>query len=363
MSRDILAEEQLKLELIRVLSRFFLGQIENLVRDQTGAFFPVEKIERLELGRRLGRRKELQLATITVVDSLQNQEFNLDLAFKFHTDPEIAIKEGNGAIWLGNLLKNNFKVQTPQLLYFSDDNSLLIYEGLKEPREFFDSELDDPQKLFLAGMALPYIHGIFKRKVFVDRYLHLISSVVDGLKIVSADKIELYSLFKPELRRIGLSDSGASCFGDYHPGNIMFQEVDVISSNSGDLKIDKTKIYLIDPAFVDREGNIDRAEDIGTFFSKFAYNDFYLSQAFDKTLSEFELLRKGYDFTIAQNGISLNDYYPEGTTFDFHIALGILIDTLFKIRSTGITSYQDRIETSLKAVKYILKNHPFESID
>jgi hypothetical protein len=153
MSRDILAEEQLKLELVRVLSRFFLGQIENLVRDQTGAFFPVEKIDNLELGRRLGRRKELQLATITVVDSLQNQNFNLDLAFKFHTDPETAIKEGDGAVWLGTLLKNNFKVQTPQLLYFSHDNSLLIYEGLREPREFFDSELDDPQKLFLAGIC------------------------------------------------------------------------------------------------------------------------------------------------------------------------------------------------------------------
>ncbi|MFX0170641.1 MAG: hypothetical protein ACFE9L_01845 [Candidatus Hodarchaeota archaeon] len=363
MSRDILAEEQLKLELIRVLSRFFLRQIENLVRDQTGAFFPVEKIENLELGRRLGRRKELQLASITVVDSLRNQKFTLDLAFKFHTDPEAAIKEGNGAIWLGNVLQNNMKVHTPQLLYFSQDNSLIIYEGLSEPLEFFDSELDDPQKLFLAGMALPYIHGIFKRKVFVDRYLHLISSVVEGLQIDSADKVELYSLFKPELKRIGLSDAGANCFGDYHPGNIMFQEKDILSSNSGDLKIDKTRIYLIDPAFVDRDGNVDRAEDIGTFFSKFAYNDFYLSQSFEKTAPEFELLSKGYNFTIAQNGISLQDYYPEGTTFDFHIALGILIDSLFKIRIGGVPSHQDRIQTSLKAVKHVLKNHPFETID
>jgi hypothetical protein len=361
MSRDILAEEQLKLELIRVLSRFFLRQIENLVRDQTGAFFPVEKIENLVLGRRLGRRKELQLCTITIIDSLQNRKFDLDLAFKFHTNSETAITEGNGALWLGDLLRNNLKVHTPQLLYFSQENSLLIYEGLREPREFFEANfLDEPQKFFLAGMGLPYIHGIFKQKISVDRYLHLISSVTDGLHISANVKDELNSLFKPDLRKIGLNDSGANCFGDYHPGNIMFQETDIFTANTGDLKIDKTKIYLIDPAFVDREGCIDRGEDIGTFFSKFVYNDYYLTQSVEKTVLEFELLCKGYDFIIAKNGISLNDYYPEGTTFDFHIALGILIDTLFKLRDKQKTSIQDRIQTTLEAVRYILKHRPFE---
>lgn len=361
MSSDILAEEQLKLELIRVLSRFFLRQIENLVRDKTGAFFPIEKIENLELGRRLGRRKELQLCTLTVIDSLQNRKYELDLAFKFHINPETAITEGNGALWLGDLLRNNPKVKIPQLLYFSQENSLLIYEGLREPREFFEADfLDEPQRFYLAGLGLPYVHGIFKQRISVDRYLHLISSVTDGLHISASVKDELNSLFKPDLRKIGLNDSGANCFGDFHPGNIMFQETDTYTTNTGDLKIDKTKIFLIDPAFVDREGNIDRGEDIGTFFSKFVYNDFYLTQSVDKSVLEFELLCKGYDFTIAQNGLSLIDYYPEGTTFDFHIALGILIDTLFKIRDKQKISTQDRIQTSIEAVRYVLKNRPFE---
>lgn len=360
MTPDILAEEQLRLELIRVLSKFFLKHIEELVRDQTGAFFPVEKIENLTLGRRLGRRKELQLMTVEVVDSLQNRKYNVDLAFKFLPNPETAAKEGNGAVWLGEVLKNNIKIQTPQLLYFSHENSLLIYEGLREPREFFDSELDQPQKLFLAGMALPYIHGIFKHKVFVDRYLHLISEVMKGLQVSPGDKDELSSLFKDEFRRIGLSEAGANCFGDYHPGNIMFKEEERSTSNTGDLKIDKNEVYLIDPAYIDREGNVDRAEDIGTFFSKFAYNDFYLSQSFDKTVSDFELICQGYDYTISQNGITLEEYYPEGTTFDFHITLGILIDTMFKIRNPKFINPQDRVQTSFEAVKYILKNHPFE---
>lgn len=359
MTPDILAEEQLKLELIRVLSKFFLKHIEELVRNQSGAFFPVEKIENLSLGKRLGRRKELQLMTVEVIDSLQNRTFNVDLAFKFLPDPETASKEGNGAVWLGDVLKNNFKVQTPQLLYFSHENSLLIYEGLRKPREFFDCNLDQPQKLFLAGMALPYIHGIFKHNVFIDRYLHLISEVVKRLKISPGDKNELFSLLKGEFRRIGLSGAGANCFGDYHPGNIMFDEEKSTTSNTGDLKIDQTDIYLIDPAYLDKDGNVDRAEDIGTFLSKFAYNDFYLSQSFDKTISDFELICKGYNYTISKNGVTLEEYYPEGTTFDFHIALGILLDTMFKIRNPKFINPQARIQTSLEAVRYILKKHPF----
>ncbi len=360
MTPGILAEEQLKIELIRVLSKFFLRHIEELVRNQTGAFFPVEKIGNVTLGKRLGRRKELQLMTVEVVDTLQNRKYNVDLAFKFFSDPETAAKEGNGAVWLGEVLKNNVKVQTPQLLYFSHENSLLIYEGLREPREFFDSELDQPQKFFLAGMALPYIHGIFKRKVFVDRYLHLISEVVKGLNVAPGDKNELFSLFKGEFRRIGLSDAGANCFGDYHPGNIMFKEEKALTSYTGDLKIDRTEIYLIDPAFLDKTGNVDRAEDIGTFFSKFAYNDFYLSQSFDKTVPDFELICKGYDYTISKNGIALEEFYPDGTTFDFHIALGILIDSMFKIRNPKFINPQGRIQTSIEAVMHILKKHPFQ---
>ncbi|MHA2223872.1 MAG: hypothetical protein ACXAC8_01580 [Candidatus Hodarchaeales archaeon] len=364
MTSDILAEEQLKLELIRVLSKFFLKHIEDLVRKQVGAFFPIDRIENLTLGKRLGRRKELQLMTVTVLDTLQNREFNIDLAFKFLLDSETAAKEGNGAVWLGEILKNNPKVLTPQLLYFSQENSLLIYEGLREPKEFFDSDLDQPQKFFLAGMALPYIHGIFKNKIFVDRYLHLITEVVNGLHFSPGDKDELFSLFKKDLQRIGLSSAGTNCFGDFHPGNVMFREEEnIVTSTTGDIRIDKTRIYLIDPAYIDRGGNIDRAEDIGTFFSKFAYNDFYLTQSFDNICNDFELCCKGYNYIISQNGITLKDFYSEGATFDFHIALGILIDTMFKLRNPKILNPQKRLENSLDAVKYILRKRPFEILD
>ena len=244
MKRDVLAEEQLKLELIRVLSRFFLNHLEVLVRKQTGAFFPVEKIESLKLGKRLGRRKELQLMTATVIDSLQSRKFEVDLAFKFLSDTESAIREGNGAVWLEDILKNNTKVKTPQLLYFSHENSLLIYEGLRGPKELFDSDLDEPQKLFLAGMALPYIHGVFHRKVNLDRYLHLITNVLDRLQFAPGEKGEIKSLFKPFLNRIGLNESGGNSFGDYHPGNVMLLETDNNTSNTGDIRIDSTNIYM-----------------------------------------------------------------------------------------------------------------------
>ncbi|MHA2306452.1 MAG: hypothetical protein ACXACU_13795 [Candidatus Hodarchaeales archaeon] len=360
MKRNVLAEEQLKLELIRVLSKFFMKNIEELVRKRTGAFFPVERIESLELGKRLGRRKELQLMTINVRDSLQNRRFKVDLAFKFLNDIEAAIREGNGAVWLEEVLKNNAKIRTPQLLYFSHENSLLIYEGLRGPQELFDSDLDEPQKLFLAGMALPYIHGVFQRKANLDRYLHLITNVLDRLHFAPEEKDELKSLFKPFLRRIGLNKSGGNSFGDYHPGNVMLLETEENSSNTGDIRIDSTNIYLIDPAYVEREGNVDRAEDLGTFLSKSAFNDFFLTQSFDKTASDFEILCRGYDYTISQNGVSLSDYYPEGPTFNFQIALGILLDSLFKVQFLTHQQSEGRILTSYEAVKYILKKEPFE---
>ena len=359
MAIDILAEEQIKLELIRVLSKYFLRQLEQLLREKTGAFFPVDQITNLSLGKRLGKRKELQLMTVSVVDSLQNKRFDIDLAFKFHQDSEAAIKEANGAVWLDELLKNNYMVKTARLLYFSQEHSLLIYEGLTEPTEYFDNELDLPQKLFLAGSALPYIHGLFQQKVYVDRYLHLITQTLEGLNIQANDRNELNSLFKQPLKQIGLSLAGAHCFGDYHPGNIMFHEIDTPVANTGDIRIDKTIIYLIDPAFVDRDNFVDRTEDFGTFFSKFAYNEYSLSQNVDKTVSEVELFYQGYNNTCSYNGLSILDYYPEGTTIDFHIALGILLETLYKTRLARSSDHSSLIQNSLECVKYILSKHPF----
>ncbi len=363
MATDILAEEQLKLELIRVLSKYFLRQLEQLLREKTGAFFPVDQITSLSLGKRLGKRKELQLMTITVIDALQNKQFNVDLAFKFHHDPDAAIKEANNAVWLEEMLKTNSLVRTARLLYFSKEHSLLIYEGLTDPTEYFVNELDLPQKLFLAGSALPYIHGVFKQKVQVDRYLYLITQTLEGLNVAPGDRDELNSLFKQPLKQIGLSLAGAHCFGDYHPGNILFHEIDTPVANTGDIRIDKTVIYLIDPVFVDRDSFVDRAEDLGTFFSKFAYNDYSLSQNVDKTVSEVELFCKGYDNTCSYNGLSITDYYSEGTTFDFHIALGILIESLYKTRLAGFTDHDPVFQTSLSSVKYILSKRPFAIYD
>jgi hypothetical protein len=364
MAADILAEEQLKFELQRLLSKYFLRQLENLLRDKTGAFFPIDRLSNLELGKRLGKRKELQLMKITVVDALQNKDFQVDLAFKFLNDSNEAIKEANGAVWLEELLKNNDRVKTARLLYFSKEHSLLIYEGLSESTEFFSNELDLPQKFFLAGSALPYVHGLFKQKVAVDRYLHLITETLNGLNISTNDRDELNSLFKPFIKRIGLSLAGAHSFGDFHPGNLMFGDSNRQLANSGDLKMDKTMIHLIDPAYIDRDNFIDRAEDIGTFFTKFAYNDYSLTQSFDKTVSDIQLFCKGYNFTSSYNSVNFSDYYPEGqTTVDFHIALGILIESLYKSRLAGHSSSSSVVLTSLEAVKYILNKQPFNDND
>ncbi|MHA1331729.1 MAG: hypothetical protein ACTSR2_11685 [Candidatus Hodarchaeales archaeon] len=362
MTSDILGQEQLKIELTRVLSKFFLPHLEELLRIKTGVLHSVKRISEIKLGKRLGRRGELQLVT-GVVCSVNNEEFDVDLAFKFVTDPELSAKEGNGSIWLGDVLKNNIKVHTPQLLYFSHQNSLLIYEGLSDTQEYLESKLDQPQKLFLTGLSLPYIHGIFKNQVFLDRYLHLITSVVDGLHMSPSDRDELYSLFKGGLVRVGKSQAGANCFGDFHPGNIMFKETNTISTNTGDLKIDSTEVYLIDPAYIDTQGNVDRTEDIGTFFSKFAYNDYYISESFDRTVDDFEVFLKGYNYTLSNHGLKFNDFYPEGLTLDFHIGLGILIDTMFKIKIFVADNIQDRVSKSLDATKYVLKNSPFDILD
>ena len=364
MAVDILAEEQLKLELQRVLSKYFLRQLENLLRDKTGAFFPIDHLSNLELGKRLGKRKELQLMNVTVVDALQNKKFKVDLAFKFLTDANEAIKEANGAVWLEELLKNNNRVKTARLLYFSKEYSLLIYEGLSDSTEFFTNELDLPQKFFLAGSALPYVHGLFKQKVIVDRYLHLITETLNGLNISVNDRDELNSLFKPHLKRIGMSLAGAHSFGDFHPGNLMLGESDRQLMNSGDLKIDHTITYLVDPAYIDRDNFIDRAEDFGTFFTKFAYNEYSQTQSFEKTVSDIQLFCKGYDYTSSFNGVKFADYYPEEiTSIDFHIALGILIESLFKSRLAGHSSSSSIVLTSLEAARYILKKQPFTVYD
>ena len=119
-------------------------------------------------------------------------------------------------------------------------------------------------------------------------------------------------------------------------------------------------IYLVDPAYIDRDNFIDRAEDFGTFFTKFAYNEYSQTQSFEKTVSDIQLFCKGYDYTSSFNGVKFSDYYPtEKTTIDFHIALGILIESVFKSRLERYSSNDSVVLTSLEATKYILKKQPF----
>ncbi|MHA2270643.1 MAG: phosphotransferase family protein [Candidatus Hodarchaeales archaeon] len=206
---------------------------------------------------------------------------------------------------------------TPHVI-FQGSEGLIVMEGVKGS-SFRESPIPPTEKLRLAGRALCALHGSEKAEPGIERLRLLPQEVVKAIPIDQSKKDELAQLFEEKAAEIAAQTmrSGACAFGDFHPGNILYEvqehRIPVIIS------------HLIDPEFLDTSKTVDRCEDICNFFVTQA-----VSEDLKKTQNALSAFMAGYNEVLAHYGFGrgLAHFYERSPPVNFHLAQGILLSIL-----------------------------------
>ncbi len=206
---------------------------------------------------------------------------------------------------------------TPQVIF--EGSSLVVMEGIVGAA-FRESPVPQTEKLRLAGRAIAALHGSEGTEPSKERYKLLPQKVIEALPINQDLKGSLLQLFEKHIETIINQNlnCGAYSFGDFHPGNIMFE-----------VREHQTPIimtHLIDPEFLDVSRTVDRSEDICNFFVTQIVSD-----GLEKTKKDLSAFMSGYNEVLAYygNGRGLSQYYEtEVPSLNFHLAQGVLLSIL-----------------------------------
>jgi len=241
----------------------------------------------------------------------------LSIAIKRFSNTDEALKNKILTERLSNRLRGT-GVSTPRVIF--EDGPTLIYEGI--PGEtFYDSTLLDQRlKLKLAGEALAKYHTTALRQVDSERYFFLLQQTLKTLELPQDERAKLISSAERYLSVFSTYSSGTAIFGDFHPGNILF------SNMNGSIQT-----WLIDPEYVEEERTADRMEDIATFFLRNALDYFQTRHNLNGFRKKILPFFEGYAAFLNQFELSFNKIYQGQveTTFAFHLGLCSLLESLF----------------------------------
>ncbi len=242
-------------------------------------------------------------------------------------------------------------VHTPGILYAKEN--YLIMEGINQGIEFRDLVIPRNEAYRLAGRALATVHGELSWEVNLDRYGALVQEALSHIPETGATqtlKIELQELFSQAEHQLAtsLKEAGAPHFGDFHPGNVLF-DLQVVSN-----KKSVVACNLIDPEFLDEEARSDRFEDLTNFFITDAVSHgWHEISHLENKLIHF---MSGYDQVLALKFSSLKEHYPHGFTVAFQLGLGILLSILNLLQFEDLQEGKDlpsEIDYRLNLVKYL----------
>ncbi len=253
-------------------------------------------------------------------------------------------------------------VQTPRVLYAKE--RYMIMEGINRGIDFRDEMLPPNEAYRLAGRALALIHGVESRESDPERYVMLVREVLQHIPEDLVDgqlKQELEMLSNSVMAKLqeSLSLAGAPQFGDFHPGNVLFEFQ--VTSNKRPI----ISCNLIDPEFLDASSSSDRFEDLTNFFITDA-----ISHGWDEISrleSKLNHFLSGYDQVLSQKFRSLKEYYPNGFTASFQLGLGTLLSILNILQFEDLQegkNLPDEITYRFNLVKllwkiYLSPNHRF----
>ncbi len=242
-------------------------------------------------------------------------------------------------------------VQTPKVLYAKE--RYLIMEGINYGIDFRDDVMPRNEAYRLAGRALALVHGHEQQEAETDRYVTLVQETMQLLPESMVDmqfKNEVESLFRDVVRKLHetLAMGGAPQFGDFHPGNVIFEFQMLTNKRS------IVSCNLIDPEFLDVTASSDRFEDLTNFFitDAIAHGWMEITQLEEK-LNDF---LAGYEQVLSLKFVSLKEFYPKGFTASFQLGLGTLLSILNLLQFEDLQEGRDlqaEINYRLNLVKYL----------
>lgn len=216
-------------------------------------------------------------------------------------------------------------VSSASVIFFS--GSVVIMEGIPG-FVFRESKIPRPQKYRYAGKALAAFHGSTKEQVWFDKYKLLVNRSLQSLPNLIPDeiKVALNDRFKevlPYAEQVSLN-SGAITFGDFHPGNVIF-----------DVKLGRSPMiqtHLIDPEFLDMSStDHDRLEDICNFFVVETVDVYRHDPELRRLRMNLKAFLSGYQEFLALEQSTLVEMYPSNKNYipiNFHLALMVLMSIL-----------------------------------
>lgn len=326
------------------------------------------KIQSLEIKNILGRGRRLYLVDIPFSSDVGIYQSRLFI--KTFLDTQKVFQEASGAMYLEEFLLNDDLIKTPKLLYYSKEWNILVYEGIySEDFEKFNV-ISNQEKHYLAGLSLPKLHGKTLKEADLQRYYLLLEKTISQIKVgiakilpegISVLDIVQENLIKEIEHRMFYCHGGGYSFGDYHSGNIMFQVLDK-NIRFFNRPSDNIQIWYIDPEFFDFESEnadmVDRFEDIGTFYAKVFLSEYSKNGNINEGITLLKSFLTGYNTTFRKiTGIYLHECYPNGTTFEYHLAQNLLFDLLYFITTnTNVELIKKGFLLRIDIINYLLNN-------
>lgn len=251
---------------------------------------------------------------------------------------------------------SHFGISSAAVIFFS--RSVIVMEGIQGD-VFRDSKIPRPQKYRYAGRGLAAFHGSKSSRCWFDKYKLLLSRSLENLPATKDYKQVLTNLFAEVVPRAEQTSksSGSLSFGDFHPGNLIF-----------DVRIGQTPMihtHLIDPEYLDTSTEHDRLEDICNFFAVEAVDQYRQDKSLTKFRMNIKSFLSGYNEVLAHEQTSFSKYYSEGNYIpvNFHLALMILMSIIHIQGMTDIfggeTGIQNEVILRCQLIEKLLNWNSF----
>jgi len=317
MSQDFHPQrlEKVLISLIEGFSDYFVSSLEKSFK-QTPTKIDVKKIT---VERKLGTTG-IHIVKVSLDSDLGTDEASI--AVKIYDENEQALDVVKRINVLEKRLSeySQLGVSTAAVIFFS--SSVVIMEGI-QGEVFRESKIPKPQKYRFAGRSLAAFHGTKTDRCWFDKYKLLLTRTIENIPIPLEVKHIVKELFNNvvPLAEIASQRSGTVSFGDFHPGNLIFN-----------VRIGRNPMIhtnLIDPEYLETSTEHDRLEDICNFFAVEAVDQY----RHDKELINFRMnmnsFFSGYSEFLAHERSSLDNFYTgKYLPVNFHLALMILMSIL-----------------------------------
>lgn len=239
-------------------------------------------------------------------------------------------------------------VSTPKIIF--SRNPILVMEGISG-ESFRHSSVPISEKYRLAGKCLSALHGHQPNKTNVTHYRELEIVTIESLPLNDDAKSYLRNSFSKFPIEKYATNAGAISFGDFHAGNLLY-EINLYKSPL-------LMAHLIDPEFLQTETSTsDRFEDIANFFVHRAIQEYQLKQSLFQITREIRSFLSGYNEVLAYKLFSMKKYYNGEFTFNYHLALGVVLSILNLISMPDVTQeyISSQMEPRLKLAVLLLES-------